>query len=131
MPLAERDWKDYDLGQIRTIFTSQPHPGIIGKPAGNDLRQGMVTLPLIYALQEQPHNGLYQKVQPLLNGAVHQEEDIQAVISQVTEGHGIKQALADAQTYAQKAREALYNFPPSSNRAVLDELIDFVVSRKN
>src|SRR5260370_367263 len=29
----------------------------IGKPAGNDLRQGMVTLPLIYALQEQSPNG--------------------------------------------------------------------------
>ena len=25
---------------------------IIGKPAGNDLRQGLVTLPLIYALQQ-------------------------------------------------------------------------------
>ncbi len=36
----------------------------IGKPAGNDLRQGMVTLPLIYALQEQPQDGLSQKVQP-------------------------------------------------------------------
>src|SRR5207302_4433143 len=38
----------------------------IGKPAGNDLRQGMVTLPLIYALQEQTQNGRYQQVQGLL-----------------------------------------------------------------
>ena len=44
----------------------------IGKPAGNDLRQGMVTLPLIYALQEQPHNGLAQKVQPLCSMEQHQ-----------------------------------------------------------
>src|SRR5437660_7684326 len=41
----------------------------IGKPAGNDLRQGMVTLPLIYALQEQPQNGHHQRVHGLLNGA--------------------------------------------------------------
>jgi geranylgeranyl pyrophosphate synthase len=103
----------------------------IGKPAGNDLRQGMVTLPLIYALQEQPHNGLAQKVQPLLNGAAQSEEEIQTVITKVTQGHGIRQSLADAQIYAQKAREALHHFPESKNRDVLDELIDFVVKRKN
>ena len=103
----------------------------IGKPAGNDLRQGMVTLPLIYALQEHPHNGLAQKVQPLLNGAAQSEEEIQTVITKVTQGHGIRQSLADAQIYAQKAREALHHFPASKNRDVLDELIDFVVKRKN
>ncbi len=112
----------------------------IGKPAGNDLRQGMVTLPLIYALQEQPQNGLAQQVQPLLtgminlaptNGAVYTEEDIQAVLTKVTQGDGILLAQADAQTYAQKARAALYHFPASKNRDVLDELIDFVVRRKS
>jgi geranylgeranyl pyrophosphate synthase len=103
----------------------------IGKPAGNDLRQGMVTLPLIYALQDQPQNGLSQQVQPLLNGAAHTEEEILAVVATVTQGNGILLAQADAQTYAQKAREALYHFPPSKNRDVLDELIDFLVQRQN
>src|SRR6202048_4349329 len=43
----------------------------IGKPAGNDLRQGMVTLPLIYALQEQPLNGNLHQVHTILNGDAH------------------------------------------------------------
>jgi geranylgeranyl pyrophosphate synthase len=103
----------------------------IGKPAGNDLRQGMVTLPLIYALQEQSNDGLSQKVQPLLNGALHKEEDIQTVVNTVAQGYGVRQAQVDAHTYANKAREALYHFPPSNNRDVLDELIDFVVSRRS
>jgi geranylgeranyl pyrophosphate synthase len=103
----------------------------IGKPAGNDLRQGMVTLPLIYALQEQPNNGLSQQVQPLLNGVLHKEEDIQSVVNRVAQGHGVSQALVDTHTYANKARAALYHFPSSNNRDVLDELIDFVVSRKS
>lgn len=103
----------------------------IGKPAGNDLRQGMMTLPLIYALQEQPHDGLALKVQPLLNGATPSEEDILTVVTKVAQGHGTRQAQADAQAYAQKAREALHHFPASKNRDVLDELIDFVVRRKN
>src|SRR5438132_2700936 len=53
----------------------------IGKPAGNDLRQGMVTLPLIYALQEQPRNGYYQADHGLLNGTSQREEDYHTVIN--------------------------------------------------
>lgn len=103
----------------------------IGKPAGNDLRQGMVTLPLIYALQEQPHNGRYQQVHGLINGSSHKDEDILSVVKWVTQSQGIEQAMADAQAYGNKARAALYHFPPSPGRDVLDELIDFVVSRQH
>jgi heptaprenyl diphosphate synthase len=39
--------------------------------------------------------------------------------------------MADAQAYGNKARAALYHFPPSPDRDVLDELIDFVVLRQH
>jgi heptaprenyl diphosphate synthase len=103
----------------------------IGKPAGNDLRQGMVTLPLIYALQEQPKNGHYQEVSNLLNGTIHSEEDIRTIVSWVVTGSGVQRSLSDAVIYADKARETLAYFPPSKDRKVLDELIDFVVTRKH
>jgi heptaprenyl diphosphate synthase len=102
----------------------------IGKPAGNDLRQGMITLPLIYALQEAPTNGHQQTIQQLLNGDTHKDEDIQAIVDWVCHGHGVKRASIDALTYANKAREALHHFPASPDRDILDELIDFVVTRK-
>ncbi len=103
----------------------------IGKPAGNDLRQGMVTLPLIYTLQEQPQNGYYQEVQKLLDGATHREEDIRAVVNWVVTGSGVQRSFADAYTFANKARESLAHFPPTQDRQVLDELVDFVVTRKH
>jgi geranylgeranyl pyrophosphate synthase len=103
----------------------------IGKPAGNDLRQGMVTLPLIYALQESPLAGGYQQqVQALLNGANHDEKEILDVVSWVGNSNGIELSQQDAYTYAEKAREALYHFPASPDRDVLDELIDFVIRRR-
>lgn len=101
----------------------------IGKPAGNDLRQGMVTLPLIYALREQPSNGFAQHVQDVLNGATQTEEDILSVVDSVVNGAGVEQAQADASRYAEQARVSLYHFPPSKDRDTLDELIDFVVTR--
>ncbi len=103
----------------------------IGKPAGNDLRQGMVTLPLIYALQSQPQNGYYQRVHGLLTGTGQAEEDIYSVVKWVVKGQGVERSRVDAQTYADKARQALHHFPASPDRAVLDELIDFVVSRNH
>ena len=102
----------------------------IGKPAGNDLRQGMVTLPLIYALQEQPQNGHYQLVQKLLNEKEHDEQEIHVVIDWVLSGGNTERSMKDALMYADKAREALHQFPVSSDRDVLDEVIDFVVRRK-
>lgn len=101
----------------------------IGKPAGNDLRQGMVTLPLIYALQDQSQNGYQQQVQSLLSETVRDETAIKDIVWWVTQGYGVKQALQDADLHAQKARTALHYFPASPDRDVLDELIDFVVKR--
>lgn len=102
----------------------------IGKPAGNDLRQGMVTLPLIYALQQQPLNGHLQLIRSVLSGTDQSEENIRSVVAWVINGDSVTQAQADAYAYADKAREALYHFPHSSDRDTLDELIDFVVMRK-
>ena len=51
------------------------------------------------------------------------------MISWVTGSYGIQRAMMDAQMYACKAREALYHFPVSPNRDILDELINFVIGR--
>src|SRR5947209_16294789 len=116
---------------IDGILCCTEYQATIGKPAGSDLRQGMVTLPLIYALQEQPRNGHYQAVHGLLNGSPQREEDFRSVINWVVGGAGVERSQADAQAYANKARAALYHFPSSQDRQVLDDLIDFVVSRKH
>jgi geranylgeranyl pyrophosphate synthase len=101
----------------------------IGKPAGNDLRQGMVTLPLIYALQEPSQNGYHQQVERILTTKDRAEDDIKTIVQWVTQSQAIKRSLLDAHAHGNKAREALYHVPPSPNRDILDELIDFVVMR--
>ena len=89
----------------------------------------MVTLPLIYALQDASLNGHQQKIQHMLNGQTKKEEDIREVINWITSSYGIQRAMTDAHVYARKAREALYHFPVSPDRDILDELIDFVIAR--
>jgi geranylgeranyl pyrophosphate synthase len=90
----------------------------------------MVTLPLIYALQGQPQNGHHELVQKLLSESSHDEQEIHDIIDWVLSGGNAERARKDAYAYADKAREALHQFPASPDRELLDEVIDFVVQRK-
>ncbi len=100
----------------------------IGKPTGNDLRQGLITLPLIYSLQSQ-NNGHSDEIGEILAAKDSNDDRINAIVRWVAQGPGIHAALEEAEQFAQRARNALSIFPPGKDRAVLDELTYFVVAR--
>lgn len=100
----------------------------IGKPAGNDLRQGLVTLPLIYAL-EHSQNGHNERIRKLLGEPAKDEGEVEEVVRWVNEGPGIAQAFALARHYATRSRVLLTEFPSSPERQILEELVDFVIAR--
>ncbi len=101
---------------------------VIGKPAGNDLRQGLVTLPLIYALQGEL-NGRVERIRALLEQPHADEQDVGDVVLWVRSGPAIPEALNLARHYAARARAVLSEFSTSAERDVLEELVDFVVAR--
>jgi heptaprenyl diphosphate synthase len=110
----------------------------IGKPAGNDLRQGLVTLPLIYALQ-QAQNGRAERVSALLHDAApaageraegaSADEAIAEIVHWVRSGPAIGEALELARHYGARARALLSEFPAGPERSALEELVEFVVAR--
>ncbi len=102
----------------------------IGKPAGNDLRQGVVTLPLIYALRNE-HNGRIEQVQRLLASEAPGEDDVAAVVRWVNATPAIQESLEVAREYAMRAKSLLARFPSSSDRATLEEVVDFVLARSH
>ncbi|HLV99716.1 MAG TPA: polyprenyl synthetase family protein [Ktedonobacterales bacterium] len=101
----------------------------VGKPTGNDLRQGLITLPLIYALQAQ-NNGHSEAVQQYMLDKRSGEDNLNAIVHWVAQGPGIEAALEDAERFGQRARDELSIFPPSHDREVLEELTDFVLERQ-
>ncbi len=101
---------------------------IIGKPAGNDLRQGLVTLPLIYALRNE-HNGRIEQVQRLLAAEKPTEDDVAAVVRWVNATSAIQESLDVAREYALRAKALLAEFPQSQDRETLEEVVDFVLAR--
>lgn len=100
----------------------------VGKPVGNDLRQGLVTLPLIYALQGE-QNGRVERIADLVERPDQHEAEVDEVVRWVRNGPAVEEALSLARHYAARARAVLSEFSSSPERSVLDELVDFVVAR--
>jgi geranylgeranyl pyrophosphate synthase len=101
---------------------------VIGKPAGNDLRQGLVTLPLIYALKYQ-QNGHIERIEQVLRAETPPDAEVRDIVAWVAGSPAIEEAFTLARHYSVRARALLSEFPASPEHDVLENLVDFVVDR--
>lgn len=99
---------------------------ILGKPAGNDLREGTLTLPLIYAVA--------QSDDPLLRAVARTARPDPAQVPQlvraVIAAGGAERAMAEARQLAMRAMRHLKDFPASPTTRALAEICDFVLNRQ-
>ena len=98
----------------------------LGKPVGSDLRQGLVTLPVLLFLEANPDHSAVRQV---LEGN-RSHETVQEAIQSVIGSPAIEWALEAAQKHADQARATLDEFQHSSYRAALLDLVDFTVRRR-
>jgi octaprenyl-diphosphate synthase len=100
----------------------------LGKPVGGDLREGKVTLPIIYLLQR---GG--EEADRLIRGIVTDravtKEQWRDVVRMLREQNAPDQAYQKATEYAARAKSSLDVFPPSREREALKALADYVLSR--
>lgn len=101
----------------------------IGKPTGNDIREGKVTLPLLYALASGEEKSADKAKQIILNKDFT-TENIQYLISFAKESGGIEYAEERMKEYHQKALELLDKLPESEARNSLHQLADYIICRK-
>jgi len=101
-----------------------------GKPAGHDLREHKVTLPLIYALPRMTSEQRGQ-VEQLLENPEPSDQEIARVIQVVGECGGIEYARGRAQSFCAGAEAALSALPPSAAREQLRSSLTFVQERRN
>jgi heptaprenyl diphosphate synthase len=95
----------------------------LGKPSGNDLREGTITLPLIYAVAAGA-DGLIE----LLDARPVDEARITWAIGEVRR-LGVARALDDARAAIERALTHLEEFPDSPAKHALGEIARFVVTR--
>jgi geranylgeranyl pyrophosphate synthase len=98
----------------------------LGKPVGSDLRQGLVTLPVLLFLEEAPdHSAVCRALQ-----GNPPEEVVREAVRAVTGSVAIERSLEVARRHAERANEALNGLPDSSYRTALSDLADFTVRRR-
>ncbi|MBP1907488.1 heptaprenyl diphosphate synthase [Paenibacillus turicensis] len=101
----------------------------IGKPPGSDMRQGNITLPVIYTLQ---HSSNKEKLLAEIDTIRHQadgDKDTSKAIEYIVNGPGIKMAEALADQFINKALDALDQLPEMKTRTQLKEIAIFVNKR--
>jgi geranylgeranyl pyrophosphate synthase len=101
----------------------------VGKPVGNDLLQGLVTLPTLYFVEQNPQDA---RVRSLLEGRFLFENDAMlSLVEAVRASDATENALGEAQEHIQKAVQQLEGMPDGIERQALLELATYTISRKN
>ena len=100
----------------------------VGKPVGNDLKQGTVTLPLMLARSDPGVNG---ELEAILAKPVLKDADYANVVRIVRGSRGIEESYDYAREFGEKARAELATFPPSGHRDALESLTHYVIRRRS
>jgi octaprenyl-diphosphate synthase len=107
-------------------FTSRE--SVLGKPVGGDLREGKVTLPLIYALESATPEER-RKVEIVLEDRDYQRIEFDQILKLVRERGGHDRARERAHEFTEKARSLLSEFAGSPAQRALLAATDLVAER--
>lgn len=114
--------------QIRDdIFDYYANPAI-GKPTGNDLREGKVTLPLLHALKEAPEEKSEEMKQLLMKGDLT-EKEISVLVDFAKQYGGIEYAFKRMREMQSEANKLLEVYPDSEWKTTFENLFEYIISR--
>lgn len=102
----------------------------IGKPTGNDLREGKVTLPLLYALAHGPG----EEADALKNMIIRDDlsaPQIERLIEFAKANGGIEYAYSRMRCMQREAEAELADFPDSEAKRSFLDIFDYIISRSH
>ena len=100
----------------------------IGKPTGNDIREGKITLPLLYALKKAPEK-VGRFYFSMIENQDYTHQNVNGILQFAKQFGGIEYAENRLMEYKQKAIEIICSFPESEARTSLLLLADYFAER--
>lgn len=102
-------------------------PSEFGKPVGGDIKQGIMTLPMILALQLSPER---KRLAELLGKVEKSPDEIREAIRLIKESGGVEESLRWVDVYIEKAKKYLTEIPNTPQKKALVEMAEFLRERK-
>lgn len=123
----------YELGMafqiVDDVLDYSGDQAVVGKPVGGDLKQGLVTLPLLYFIDSNPQN---EGVKELLQGnCIEKDETIENLIQAINSSSAIEQSIIEAEQFAKRALDLIADLPASPYKDELVYLTEASIVRKN
>jgi geranylgeranyl pyrophosphate synthase len=121
----------YDIGMAFQIiddvldFTSEQTT--MGKPVASDLRQGLITLPVLYYLENNPDD---IDMRNILESSFCDEDCLGRLLTSIRDSGAIEQSLNEARQSVQKGLDTLMMLPESQERKALEELACYIIDRE-
>ncbi|MBV8867088.1 MAG: polyprenyl synthetase family protein [Acidobacteriaceae bacterium] len=103
---------------------------ILGKPAGNDLREGKLTLPMIYALESASMDER-RAVETVMNECSYEHVPFMHVVQILDRYGAIQRAYERAHSFTEKSRTILSIFPESAAQRALNSILELVTERSS
>ena len=102
--------------------------GTMGKDAGDDFREGKMTLPVIlaYARGDAEQRAFWKDA---VEGRRDSDEDFAQAIALVRSSHAVDDTMARARHYGQQAIDAIAPFPAGAAKDAMIEAVEFAVAR--
>ena len=103
---------------------------VLGKPAGNDLRQGIVTLPtMIFAAEYGPTSDTMATLEAIISGEETRDQVIDDVIRAIRRSGALEESEARAADFTRHAAGRLDIVPDPETRAFLSDILNLAVVR--
>lgn len=96
----------------------------IKKSAANDLKQGIYTIPFIYAYRNNQN-----AFSEIMKKDFYTDEDVEKIIKIVKENKGIEKAKELANKYVEKCFKGINRLPENEYKKVLKELAEWILIR--
>ncbi|RKN24033.1 polyprenyl synthetase family protein [Micromonospora musae] len=101
-----------------------------GKTPGTDLREGVPTLPVLYARAGDDSDAASVRLREILGAGAVTDDDLHAeALGLLRESPAMKRARETVRSYAEDARAKLAPLPENPARRALESLCDFVADR--
>lgn len=98
----------------------------IGKPAGSDIKQGVITLPVIWALKNSPKK---ERLAAIVSNKMMTETELSEALTIVRDSDGIPYSKQKVQEYISLAKSAIPDESKPELKKSFESLADYILKR--